>query len=231
MSFSGQLTELYHILKNSNGSLDYVYTKDFQVYLESLTLEKFVESVFVYGIEVRDETLGSMDSEINTLISLIQNIYESKFKEDLESNLKLKSIYNLGLINMYLYFCEREQIQSNSKYTEELKNYVAKNNPEKLDQIKTLDSVDINRSVNYLRQATKLSAETIDFAKGIYLYHTIRAFEYIFSIFNNYRVDNDNKPIDLDSFYVFSDQLDSNELWNELARQIKLKYNYQDSDT
>lgn len=229
MSFSSQLTDLYHILKNSNGSLDHVYTKDFEVYLQSLTLEKFVESVFVYGTEVRDETLGTIDSEISKLISLVQNIYETKFKEDIDSDTKLKSIYNIGIINMFLYFCEREQIQPQSYQTEELKNYIAKNNPDKLNQIKTLDKVDINRSVDYLRKATSLASETIDIAKGIYFYHVMRIFDYIFSIFENYKVDNDNKPIDLDSFYVFSDQLESNELWNELARQIKLKYNYQDN--
>ena len=229
MSFSSQLTDLYHILKNSNGSLDHIYTKDFEVYLQSLTLEKFVESVFVYGAEVRDETLGTIDSEISKLISLVQNIYETKFKEDIDSDTKLKSIYNIGIINMYLYFCEREQIQPQSYQTEELKNYIAKNNPDKLNQIKTLDKVDINRSVDYLRKATSLASETIDIAKGIYFYHVMRIFDYIFSIFENYKVDNDSKPIDLDSFYVFSDQLESNELWNELARQIKLKYNYQDN--
>lgn len=229
MSFSSQLTDLYHILKNSNGSLDHIYTKDFEVYLQSLTLEKFVESVFVYGTEVRDETLGTIDSEISKLISLVQNIYETKFKEDIDSDTKLKSIYNIGIINMYLYFCEREQIQPQSYQTEELKNYIAKNNPDKLNQIKTLDKVDINRSVDYLRKATSLASETIDIAKGIYFYHVMRIFDYIFSIFENYKVDNDSKPIDLDSFYVFSDQLESNELWNELARQIKLKYNYQDN--
>lgn len=229
MSFSSQLTDLYHILKNSNGSLDHVYTKDFEVYLQSLTLEKFVESVFVYGTEVRDEDLGTMDSEISKLISLVQNMYETKFKEDINSDLKLKSIYNIGIINMYLYFCEREQLQPQTYQTEELKNYIAKNNPDKLNQIKTLDKVDINRSVDYLRKATNLASETIDIAKGIYFYHVMRIFDYIFSIFENYKVSNDNKPIDLDSFYVFSDQLDSNDLWNELARQIKLKYNYQDN--
>lgn len=229
MSFSSQLTDLYHILKNSNGSLDHVYTKDFEVYLQSLTLEKFVESVFVYGTEVRDEDLGTMDSEISKLISLVQNMYETKFKEDIDSDLKLKSIYNIGIINMYLYFCEREQLQPQTYQTEELKNYIAKNNPDKFNQIKTLDKVDINRSVDYLRKATNLASETIDIAKGIYFYHVMRIFDYIFSIFENYKVSNDNKPIDLDSFYVFSDQLDSNDLWNELARQIKLKYNYQDN--
>ena len=96
--------------------------------------------------------------------------------------------------------------------------------PEATNSIKT---VDINRSVEFLRKATKLTAETMDISKGIYTYHAIRTFEYIFDIFRNYIVDNDNKPIDLDSFYVFSDQLDSEELWLELARQMKVKYGLQ----
>lgn len=227
MSFSGQLTDLYHLLKNSNGSLDHVYTKEFETYLRSLTVEKFVDSVFVYGIELRDELLGSIDSEVLALISLINTIYEDTFKDPIESSNKLQTIYNIGTINMYLYFCEREKLTTSALYdNKELISYVEKTEPNLLNSDNITENLDINRSVDYLRRATKLASETLDISKGIYFYHVIRIFEYIFSIFENYKVDNDNKPIDLDSFYVFSDQLEDVSLWNELARQIKIKHNY-----
>ena len=229
MSFSSQLTELYHILKRSDGSLDHVYTKEFETYLRSLTPEKFVESIFVYGTELRDELLGTIDSEVLALIALVQNIRNSSFKEDIDSSLELQTKFNIGSINMYLYFCEREVLKTTT-YKQELLKYVESVDNTLLENSsKSLNNLDVNRSVDFLRKATKLASETMDIAKGIYLYHVIRIFEYIFSIFENYRVDNNDKPIDLDSFYVFSDQLDSNELWNELARQIKVKYNYQDN--
>ena len=52
----------------------------------------------------------------------------------------------------------------------------------------------------------------------------MRTLEYIFSVFLNYNVDNNNIPVDLDSVYVFIDQLDNDNIWYELARQMKLKY-------
>lgn len=227
MSFSGQLTDLYHLLKNSNGSLDHVYTKEFETYVRSLTVEKFVDSVFVYGIELRDELLGSIDSEVLALIFLINTIYEDTFKDSIGSSDKLQTIYNIGTINMYLYFCEREKLTTSALYdNKELISYVEKTEPNLLNADNITENLDINRSVDYLRRATKLASETLDISKGIYFYHVIRIFEYIFSIFENYKVDNDNKPIDLDSFYVFSDQLEDVSLWNELARQIKIKHNY-----
>ena len=227
MSFSGQLTDLYHLLKNSNGSLDHVYTKEFETYLRSLTTEKFVDSIFVYGIELRDELLGSIDSEVLALISLVNTIYEDTFKDSIGSSDKLQTIYNIGTINMYLYFCEREKLTTSALYdNKELISYIEKTEPNLLNADNITENLDINRSVDYLRRATKLASETLDISKGIYFYHVIRIFEYIFSIFENYKVDNDNKPIDLDSFYVFSDQLEDVSLWNELARQIKIKHNY-----
>lgn len=226
MSFSKQLTDLYHLIKNSGDSLEYVYSKDFENYLMDLNVQQFVDSIFVYGYEVRDDLLGTIDSEILKLLELLDKVYNSKFKTEIESSDKLRTIYNLGIINIYLYFCEREELITDSvDYNDSLKLYLAEKEPNLLlpEGTNSIKTVDINRSVDFLRKATKLTAETMDISKGIYTYHVIRTFEYIFDIFRNYIVDNDDKPIDLDSFYVFSDQLDSEELWLELARQMKVK--------
>lgn len=230
MSFSKQLTDLYHLLKNSGDSLEYVYSKDFENYLMDLNVQQFVDSIFVYGYEVRDDLLGTIDSEILKLLELLDKVYNSKFKTEIESSDKLRTIYNLGIINIYLYFCERKELITDSvDYNDSLKLYLAEKEPNLLlpEGTNSIKTVDINRSVDFLRKATKLTAETMDISKGIYTYHVIRTFEYIFDIFRNYIVDNDDKPIDLDSFYVFSDQLDSEELWLELARQMKVKYGLQ----
>lgn len=214
MSFSNQLTELYQLLKRSNDSLDYIYTEDFSDYLGNLTVQQFVNSVFVYGFEVRDELTGSMDSEMLKLLELLAEKYNNVFKEQIEADDTLQSIYNIGITNIYLYFCKREDLATSE-------------NPLLGGDQAQAKILDINRSVDFLRQATKLASATLDISKGIYHYHVIRIFEYIFSIFEFYKVDNNDKPIDLDSFYVFSDQLNSSELWVELARQIKVKYKYE----
>lgn len=231
MSFSKQLTDLYHLLNVSNQSLEYVYTQDFDKYLRGLSAEDFASNTFVYGYETRDIPLGSMDDEVLKYLELNDKIYKEKFEDQFKSDDKLMTIYNIGLINSYLYFCEREEILTEApNYNETLKNYLSEKKSdyvlpsESSIDIKTLN---VNRSVEFLRKATKLSSDTMDISKGIYTYHVIRAFEYIFSIFSNYIVNNDNKPIDLDSFYVFSDQLESDELWLELARQMKVKFNVQ----
>ena len=110
MSFSKQLTDLYHLLKNSGDSLEYVYSKDFENYLMDLNVQQFVDSIFVYGYEVRDDLLGTIDSEVLKLLELLDKVYTTKFKTEIESSDKLRTIYNLGIINIYLYFCEREEL-------------------------------------------------------------------------------------------------------------------------
>lgn len=224
MSFSNQLTEMYHLLKNSGDSLEFIYTSDFTNYLQNLNTQEFVNSVFVYGFEIRDETLGTIDSEALKLLEIVSSVYLTH-EDALKADDQLMSIYNIGILNIYLYFCERRALVS-QPINPELYNYTANSDSAVSPVNNTLSvaDIDINRSVNFLRLATKLASDNMHLAKGIYLYHTMRIFDYIYSVFDNYKVDNDNKPIDLDSFYVFSDQADSMELWNELARQIKAKY-------
>ena len=54
----------------------------------------------------------------------------------------------------------------------------------------------LNRSklivIFYLRKSLVLMEKTIDVAPGLYLHQCIRTLEYIFSVFLNYNVDNNN---------------------------------------
>ena len=143
---------------------------------------------------------------------------EEKFKEDIQNDNEGKVKINIGLINIYLYFCQREPLKISPSLS--ISGDFIPPTYKTFSNIKA----DIDLSVGYLQKAVQLATETIDIAEGIYLYNTIRLFEYIFSVFEYYKVDNDNVPIDLDSFYVFNDQLDNDEFWNELTRQIKIKY-------
>lgn len=220
---SKSLTEMFHLLNQNDFSLDYIFKPDFMEYLLNLDAPNFVSNVFVYGFEIRDADQGELVNECSQLIETIEECYEHKFKEEVEANDYLLTQYNLGLINIYLYFCQREQpLTGKPSINTDLyvSDYVEVKDTTENDPSKTAN---INQAINYLKKATKLADTTINIAKGIYLYHTIRVFNYIFEVFMNYSVDNNNKPIDLDSFYVFSDALDSDVLWLELMRQNKNK--------
>lgn len=205
MSFSQKLTDMYNLLQQTNGSLEIVNSNIFKDYIESLSPKDFAEAVFVYGSEVRDEEAGTIDNYVLALISTVEDLYKNKHKEEIENDLKLFSIYNIGLANMCLYFCERVGFKN--------------------DIVLTSGRIlDINKSIFYLRKSLSLMEKTIDAAPGLYLHQCMRTLEYIFSVFLNYNVDNNNIPVDLDSVYVFIDQLDNDDIWYELARQMKSKY-------
>ena len=206
MSFSQKLTDMYNLLQQTNGSLEIVNSKIIKDYIESLGPKDFAEAVFVYGSEVRDEEAGTIDNYVLALISTVEDLYKNKHKEEIENDLKLFSIYNIGLANMCLYFCERVGFKNDISLT-------------------SGRILDINKSIFYLRKSLSLMEKTIDTAPGLYLHQCIRTLEYIFSVFLNYNVDNNNIPVDLDSVYVFIDQLDNDNIWQELARQMKSKYN------
>ena len=196
---------MYNLLQQTNGSLEIVNSNIFKDYIESLGPKDFAEAVFVYGSEVRDEDAGTIDNYVLALISTVEDLYKNKHKEEIENDPKLFSIYNVGLANMCLYFCERVGFKNNITLT-------------------SGRILDINKSIFYLRKSLLLMEKTIDVAPGLYLHQCMRTLEYIFSVFLNYNVDNNNIPIDLDSVYVFIDQLDNDNIWYELARQMKLKY-------
>lgn len=216
MSFSNKLTDLYHFLDKSNQNLQFIYAAEFREYFFK-DFQNFVEVVFTYGFEIRDLEVNSINKEVEFFIELINEGME-KFKEDIQNDNEGKVKINIGLINIYLYFCQREPLKISPSLS--ISGDFIPPTYKTFSNIKA----DIDLSVGYLQKALRLATETIDIAKGIYLYNTIRLFEYIFSVFEYYKVDNDNVPIDLDSFYVFNDQLDNDEFWNELTRQIKIKY-------
>ena len=206
MSFSTKLTEMYNLMLENNGSLEIVFSPKFKEYIESLSTKDFVEAVYVYGHEIRDEDIGMYDTHTNQLLSVVESTYKAKHEDVILKDNELLTIYNLGLTNIYLYFCKRSGL---GQTIHDYDYGIIKN---------------VNESVNFLKKATKLNSSTIDIAKGVYLYNSIKIFDYIFSVFENYKVFNDNKPIDLDSFYVFHDQLYNTEIWDELASQMKNKY-------
>ena len=95
MSFSQKLTDMYNLLQQTNGSLEIVNSNIFKDYIESLNPKDFAEAVFVYGSEIRDEDAGTVDNYVSALISIIEDLYKNKHKEEIENDLKLFSIYNI----------------------------------------------------------------------------------------------------------------------------------------
>ena len=171
----------------------YSHADDFRSHwIRYVLAEKQIKYHLVLS-DADDEDLASLNP-YNQLPTLIEN------------DLKLFSMYNIGLANMCLYFCERVGFKNDINLT-------------------TGRILDINKSIFYLRKSLTLMEKTIDIAPGLYLHQCIRTLEYIFSVFLNYNVDNNNIPVDLDSVYVFIDQLDNDNIWQELARQMKSKYN------
>ena len=234
-TFSQKLTDLYYLFDKYNRGLDPIYENNFKEYLVSQsTAEDLVKCIYTFGFEIRDLPLGMYEDHVETLLTLISEQYE-KFKEEIESDTKLKTIYNIGLINCYLYFCkQKDTLTPNTLASESgldvnrinkayfnIADNTVETSPTLVDQIKS-----VNQSISYLKKALSLTSSTLDISNGIYTYHLIRIFEYIFSVFEFYKVENNDVPIDLDSFYVFSDQLDENStLWVELEKQIKSKHN------
>ena len=217
MSFLSKLTDLYYYIKNSNQSLDFLYSSGFKDYLYS-SAKDFVEIVYVCGFEVRDEEHNTIDKPLKYFIDLALE-GRKKFNEEIENNRQFLMKYNIGLINCYLHFCQREPLE----LTPSIRFNSIENNPIEVES-KPNVLIDIDSSVDYLRQACMLADETISLAKGVYLYEAYRTWDYIFSIFQNYKVDNDNIPPDLDSFYVFQDSFYDKDIWEELKKQMKVKY-------
>lgn len=210
MTISQKLTDLYTLI-NMKTEDPYSIVEDpvFRNYLDTSTASDFCDTVIVYGFEVRDLEFGVYDKYVVTLKSIFEEFAENKFKEDLESNEELQTKYRLGMANLLLSFCKRSGLAETLVDLEE----------------GDVEIKDVEFSVNCLREAIVLLEKNMDTAKGILLYQTIKTLDYAWDVLNNYRVDNDNKPIDLDSAYVFQDQLPNGDLWEELIFQMRKKYN------
>lgn len=210
MTISQKLTDLYTLI-NMKTEDPYSIVEDpvFRNYLDTSTASDFCDTVIVYGFEVRDLEFGVYDKYVVTLKSIFEEFAENKFKEDLESNEELQTKYRLGMSNLLLSFCKRSGLAETSVDLEE----------------GDVEIKDVEFSVNCLREAIVLLEKNMNTAKGILLYQTIKTLDYAWDVLNNYRVDNDNKPIDLDSAYVFQDQLPNGDLWEELIFQMRKKYN------
>lgn len=205
MSISGRLTDLYHLAVPVEGSASVVDLDEFQQYLERLDEKGLAEFAFMAGNEVRDLEFGSVDGYINKL--LVKLLALEPQWEDANN----KCLYQLGIANLHLYYCKR------SGY----------NNPVILEtEDQNLPMKSVKTSLNHLREALRMLSILMDEAKGLVLYQTIKALDYAFDVLYNYRVDNGNKPVDLDSSYIYIDQLGigDNDLWDELEAQMKKAY-------
>lgn len=233
MTISQKLTDIYYLFDKYQRDFDPIYEDSFKNYLlDQATAEDFVKCIFTIGHEVRDQPLNSFEDHVEHLLNIIQEVSE-KYKEDINNDSVLQSIYNLGIINIYLYFCKQSELSAAptsslsidpNLLTNEFFEFKKAPSTVQNRSLNTLKNV--KQSVSYLKKALILASETLDISTGIYNYHTIRCLNYIYSAFEYYKVENNNIPVDLDSFYVFSDQLtDNSPLWTELEKQIKNKYN------
>lgn len=235
-TFSQKLTDIYYLFDKYTRNLDPIYDTKFKEYLnQQPSVLDFVKTVFTLGFEVRDLPLDEFEDDVENLLTLIT---KAAINFDIEADPLHKTIYNIGIINCYLYFClqrdayitgvaeAKPRVQVNTLNTDTFElvlpeTTILEDSPHAINQVKN-----IKQSVEYLRKALKLASETLEISTGIYTYHLYRIFDYIFSVFEYYKVENNNLPVDLDSFYVFSDQLeDDSPLWLELEKQIKSKYN------
>lgn len=223
-SFSEKLTDLYYIFDKYEKGTEPVHSDKFSNYLKDQpSFRDFAKLVFVLGFETRDLGMGQHDDDIQKLISMIEDIKKERLetltteeitKEDI-------TILDIGLCNLYLYFCQSEEHVEPTK-TDIILN--AKDPVNNAIEPKVIIT-DIKQSVDYLRKAFIL-AHKASGCSGIYQYHINRLFDYMFTVFSNYKVTNDNKPIDVDSFYVFSDQIEEDSrLWGELEKQMTMKRN------
>ena len=232
MTISQKLTDIYYIFERDSRGLDPVYDDNFKNYLgDQGSALQFAKCVFMIGYEVRDQPLNAFEDHIEHLIKLVETT-AVPYLEEIAADDKIQSIYNLGLINMYLYFCKSSDISEQTTSTPSIdtsllnEEYFEFKEQPKQTSKRTLNELkNVNQSVTYLKKALILSSNTLDISKGIYTYHTLKCLDYINAAFEYYKVDNNDVPIDLDSFYVFTDQLeDDSPLWIELEKQIKVKY-------
>lgn len=205
-----KLTDLYYFIKKANGDPSSLLEKEyFLSYITNCSTKDFCEAVFCYGMELRD-----FEDYSNVLIQFINilNVEFEKRKEEILANPNLHSMYNIGLANLRFYFCKRTGFNITSLQLEE-------------EDFSDDSQFNVELSVLYLRESLRLLSAIINKAQGLMFYQAIKSLDYAWNILDNYRVNNGDIPIDLDSAYVFLDQLDNDEIWIELIKQMKSKYN------
>lgn len=180
-------------LMSRNKDQDVTVNGAMEAWLAPKLPSDFCNAVFVLGIELRDE--DNIDyATVKRLIGIVERLY--KEKEVTTDKLHIK--YKLGLANMHLNPCTIDELTP--------------------EMMPILEDIVFN-----LKKCLIILDEIQPLAKGIMSYYVDQCFDYVFAALDKVRVDNNNLPIDLDSAYVFSDQLDSDDLWHELIRQIKAK--------
>lgn len=207
MAISQRLTDYWHFLQEANYDPSFISNPKFLDYLKDLDTLSFCEYVLMVGFELRDVEFGSLDGPLEEVIDLFEKHKierESEFTEDIYT-----VMYNLGLANLHMYFCKRSGFNITSV---------------DLDHDDAL-TIPIKDSIEHLKQSLILLSEALDLSKGLFHYQVIQCLDYAWAILDNYKVNNDNKPIDLDSSYIWLDQLPDGYLWEELSDQMRKKYN------
>lgn len=198
MSYLDRLTEQFQ-LQQRNFNQDITLNGSLEAYLESKLPTDFAEAVFVLGMELRDFDDISYTT-IKRGIEIVQKIYETK-KNVIEQNDRRFVQYHLGLIGMYLNPCTIDEM------TKEI-----------------VDSPLLEDIVFNIRTSLKILEEVQPKARGVLAHQTTRQYEYVFRAIEKISVANNNEPPDLDSIYVFTDSLESDYVWHEIIRQLRVKF-------
>lgn len=199
MSYLDRLTEQFQ-LQERNLNQDVTINGSLKAYLDSKLPTDFAEAVFVLGMELRDFDDISYTT-VKRGIDIVQEVYETK-KDILEQNDKRFVQYHLGLVGLYLNPCTIDEM------TKEI-----------------VESPLIEDIVFNIRTCLKILEEVQPKAKGVLAHQVTRQYEYVFRAIEKILVDNNNEPPDLDSIYCFTDNLDSDYVWYEIIRQLKVKFN------
>lgn len=204
-----RLTDLFHLLKKvGDDPSKLLESEAFTSYVRDLDNKSFSEAVFCFGFEVRD--LEGYNSYVSELISLLKSEFDKR-KEDIGKDLDSLVMYHIGMANLNFYFCKRTGFNTTIVTLDE-------------EEYSDDSFFDIKHSVACLREAITLLSEVLSHANGLLLYQAHRSLDYAWSILENYKVSNSNNPPDLDSSFVWTDQLYRDELWSELVSQMRTKY-------
>lgn len=206
---TNKLTDLYYLLQiNKDDPYSVVFQDSFRNYLLDQTPRDFCLSVMVYGFEVRDIEFKTYERYVLGLESVVSEVYNTKFKNTIDFDEELFPIYAIGMANLYMFFCKRTGYNTTNLGLDE----------------DNATMISLAQSIDYIRKAMMLLDDAMNMAKGLYLYQTIKSLDYLWSVLENYKVENNNIPPDLDSSYIWVDQVPDGELWDELVVQMRKKY-------
>lgn len=172
-------------------------------HLKSLSNERFADAVLTLGQEVRDMPYGQNTEFINELLDFVEG-------ETTRRELQDDPLTDIGLASMHMHFCVRTGLQSNLEHW----------NEEKLKEFR--EELDIPSLLVHLRKAMYYLTDIR--TDGSFKIRILldRAIDYMYEAILNIRVE-DSMP-DIDSVYVFLDQIDNDEFWEMVEDQLYTAY-------